>query len=72
MPNTYSVSQSGYKKSFLSRFVEDPLMLINSAIPDETFCKLTVLIVNRIDAFFLKVKVGSHMLWGAPLFSSDI
>lgn len=46
-------------------------MLINSAIPDETFCKLTVLIVNRIDAFFL-VKVGSHMLWGAPLFSSDI
>lgn len=50
-------------------------MLINSAFPDETFGKLTVLIVNRIDtfyAFFLKVKVGSHMLWGAPLFSSDI
>lgn len=48
-------------------------MLINSAIPDETFCKLTILIVNRNDTFYaFFLKVGSHMLWGAPLFSSDI
>lgn len=55
------------KKSFLSRFVEDPLMFINSAISDETFCKLTVLIVNRIDtfyAFFSKSRF-SHAMGGA-------